>query len=214
MLSNFEDSCREARAAVEVPAFPLAAIRATATRRSSEPARPAGKRLWPLLLAGFALVGVAAAAEYMIGMHISVSSSGPLALSTTERGHFRNHPSDADMSDAVRSANFQAELPPWVPGSGKPTQMFYSPSAILLSYDLPGESRRSNHMFWIVLANPLTLDATKSDPHVPVRLILGGEAGKGSVTWHIGNEAVIVPHSTATAAELAHIKSALEAQAR
>jgi hypothetical protein len=212
MPSKFEDTCRDARAAVEVPVFPLAAIRAAARRRPSSPQR-ARKRFVPALLTGFAFVGVAAAAQYLIGTHLSASSSGPLQISTNERLHIKHDPSDGEIAQAVRSANFQVELPPWVPGNARPTQVFWSPSVIYLSYNLPGTRRYSNHMFWIVLANPLTLDATKSSPHIPVGFMLAGEAGKGNVVWHIGHQVVIVPHSTATAEELAHIKSAFEAQA-
>lgn len=89
--------------------------------------------------------------------------------------------------------------------------------ALMLSYDLPGAGRRSNHLLTVVLANPAAYTAKPNDtrskpvPHSDDVMI----TERVSEQWTVGGEVVLLlPPSTMTVAEIAHMKRAMNAHSR
>jgi hypothetical protein len=83
-----------------------------------------------------------------------------------------------------------------------------------ITYNLPGAWRRSNHLLFVILANPKSVTSQGAPPaHGKYALQFGQSKGLGAERWMVGQEEVIVLKSTITAAELAHFKAAMKAQA-
>jgi hypothetical protein len=92
--------------------------------------------------------------------------------------------------------------------------MVAGPGAMQIAYNLPGAWRRSNHLLFVILANPKSV-APESAPAPSTKFSLhyGQKTGNGAVRWMVGQEEVIVLKSTITSAELAHFKAAMGARA-
>jgi hypothetical protein len=218
MQSNFELSCKRARAGITVPAVPLDAIRHAAYDR---PAQRAGRRRRGMLavaVAGLSVVAAAAAAEMFGNVQISLNPSGAAHLYFDGNGGRLTQvrdPKEQDMQKAARALNFPVTLPKGLPeGTTAQQLLVLGPGAMQIAYNLPGAWRRSNHLLFVILANPKSIapdDATP--PKSRFTMQYGQTTGVGAVRWMVGQEEVIVLKSTITAAELAHFKAAMKAQA-
>jgi hypothetical protein len=104
-------------------------------------------------------------------------------------------------------------------------------SAVLLQYNLPGAWRRSNHLQWIVLANPEAFGGAPTSDEQKVNqsasrgnfritedgtriLFMQTTGSGGGVRFSAGREEVIVLKSLLTAPELAAFKRIMQATAR
>jgi hypothetical protein len=161
MQSNFELSCKRARADLMVPVIPIDAIRRAACDR---PAQRAGRRRRGVLaaaIAGLSVVAAAAAAEMFGHVQVSLDPSGVAHLSFDGNGgrltQVRN-PNERDMQKAARALNFPVTLPKGLPeGTTAAQLMVFGPGAMEIAYNLPGAQRRSNHLLFVILANPPAL---------------------------------------------------------
>ncbi|MFN2528268.1 MAG: hypothetical protein ABR584_06070 [Candidatus Baltobacteraceae bacterium] len=210
MPSNFELSCKNARELIPVPAIPLEVIRSGAQhRKAAAPKRRYG--LPAATLVGLTIVAAAAATE-LLGVRISFNPSGPLMVYAMDWKAVPK-PTRADFQNAVGEVNFPVLLPVGLPPGTIPIVLNRTEnSAVFITYNLPGEWRRSNHVLTVVLANPKAVTTDNSPPrlHMPMQLEMGGPGG---VLWHVRGEDVIVLNSTMTASELAHFKTAMLAAA-
>jgi hypothetical protein len=218
MPSDFELSCARAREAITVPAFPLGAIRQAV---QAGPDRRNGRRRRAAIaavVAGLSIVTAAAAAQVFGGVQISLDPSGKVNMyfngSSGFRGPVRN-PKEADLQAAARAMNFPVILPKGLPrGTDAEGLMVAGPGAMHIAYNLPGAWRRSNHLLFVVLANPKSVAPESAPaPHTKYSLQFGQTTGIGAVRWMVGEEEVIVLKSTITPAELAHFKAAMGARA-
>jgi hypothetical protein len=219
MQSNFERSCKTAREAIAVPDIPLAAIRVGVRNR---PAERTGGRRRSVVAAGIAslsIVAVAAAAEMFGHVQISFSPSGPVHLyfdgaDAGFHGPVRN-PKAQDFQRATGAMNFPVILPKGLPNGADAMQLVVlGPGAMEIAYNLPGAWRRSNHLLFVILANPKSVASDRANPpKSKYTMQFGQTTGRGAVRWMIGQEEVIVLKSTITAAELAHFKAVMTAQA-
>jgi hypothetical protein len=218
MQSSFELSCKNARDAMVVPPIPLDAIRHEAQRR---PNRRTGLPRGSVLATGvasLALVAAAAAAEMFGHVQISLDPSGAVHLYFDGQGGswkpVRN-PKRQDIENAARAMNFPVILPTGLPnGTDAEGLMVLGPGAMQIAYNLPGAWRRSNHLLFVILANPKSVAPEGPNPPASkYTMHFGQTTGLGAVRWMVGGEEVIVLKSTITASELAHFKAAMMAQA-
>jgi hypothetical protein len=219
MQSRFELSCKNARDGIAVPAIPLDAIRREVRQR---PNQRTGLRRRSVVAAGvasLALVAVAAAAEMFGHVQISLNPSGTVHLSFDGLGGrwqpVRN-PQRADIEKAAREMNFPVILPTGLPkGTDAEGLAVLGPGAMQIAYNLPGAWRRSNHLLFVILANPNSVAPQGAKPPASkYTMQLGQTTGLGAVRWMVGQEEVIVLKSTITPSELAHFKAAMTAQAQ
>ena len=217
MQSSFELSCKNARDAIAVPAIPLDAMRQEAQRRPIARAGLRRRSVVAASIASLALVAAAAAAEMFGNVQISLQPSGEVHVNfdgvNGRLSQFRD-PKASDMQKAARAMNFPVVLPKGLPaGTDAEAVTVLGPGAMQIAYNLPGAWRRSNHLLFVILANPKSVapeDATP--PKSKFSIQFGQKTGLGAVHWMVGQEEVIVLKSTITAAELAHFKAAMTAQ--
>ncbi|HET9028811.1 MAG TPA: hypothetical protein VFN49_01430 [Candidatus Aquilonibacter sp.] len=213
MPSNFDVSCQRARESIHVPAIPIDTIRLRAPQ-AKRPGRDRRRGLVAGLVAGLSIVAVAAATE-LLGARIAFDPHGPMRVYALS-GAMAPHPTRADFETATARVNFPVILPVGLPSGTKATGLFrLAKSALIISYDLPGAWRRSNHVLQIAVADPRVVTTSDALPaiHMPMSFETGGSAGKGGQLWHIDGEDVIVLNSTMTTNELAHLKTAMTAAA-
>ena len=219
MQSNFELSCKTARAAIAVPAIPLEAICHEAQRRPHERAGRRRRGVLAAAVASLSIVAVAAAAEMFGHVQISLHPSGAVNLYFDGVGGgwkpVRN-PTEQDIQKAARAMNFPVILPTGLPnGTDAEGLMVPGPGAMQIAYNLPGAWRRSNHLLFVILANPKSVAPEgATPPQSKFTMEYGQTKGLGAVRWMVGQEEVIVLKSTITAAELAHFKAAMMAAAQ
>lgn len=212
MPSKFEVTCRSARSLIAVPDIPFDAIRNGARRANS--ARP--KRRFGFgaaVLAGLSIIAAAAATE-LLGVRIFFDPTGPMHIFITGGNNVPN-PTRADFQAAIDQMTFPVLLPVGLPAGTTPINLSRAAkSALFITYNLPGQWRRSNHLLEVVLADPRVVTTKNAPaPHMRAEFEYGGTAGTGGVLWHVGGEDLIVLHSTMTRTELAHFKKALMAAA-
>jgi hypothetical protein len=219
MQSNFELSCKTARAGIAVPAIPLDAIRHGAQGRPAARAARRRRGVLAAAIAGLSIVAVAAAAEMFGHVQISLDPSGGAARIAFD-GAGRHwlpvrNPTEQDIQKAARAMNFPVTLPKGLPeGTTAMQLMAFSPGAMQITYNLPGASRRSNHLLFVILANPKSVTPNSATPPKSAyKMEFGQATGLGAERWMVGQEEVIVLKSTITAAELAHFKAVMTAQA-
>ncbi len=217
MPSDFRSSCKVARDATAVPVFPLAAIRHAVEER---PARATGRRrrtAVAALVASVSIVAVAAAAEVFGRAQVQLDPSG------TVQEHFDGvkggwrpvrNPTPADFAAAARAVDFPVVFPKGLPpGTTAEGLSVIGPGAMNIAYNLPGAWRRSNHLLFVILANPnVVAPPSAPAPHTAYSLQFGQTTGVGAVRWMVGREEVIVMKSTMTPAEFAHFKAAMTAR--
>lgn len=215
MQSEFNVLCKAAREQIDVPAIPLAAIRSAATMPAASASNKGRKGLAATLIAGLSIVTFAAAAEIWSGTHVTLTHSGHVTIQLPKDGiHVRKaNPTSQDVRAAARQAAFPVTLPAGLPEGTTPISLVYNANLIQLQYNLPGGWRASNHILWIVLADPRTLTPATTT-NTDYQFMHGGTAAKGATRWLVGHELVIMPHSTLTPAELANLKSAMLARAQ
>jgi hypothetical protein len=219
MQSSFDVSSRAARAAIAVPAIPLDAIRHAAHNRPNERAGRRRRNIAAAIAASLSLVAVAAAAEKFGHVQISLDPSGTVKVAFDGMGGrwkpVRN-PGEQDLRKAARAMNFPVILPKGLPeGTVAEGLMVLGPGAMQITYNLPGAARRSNHLLFVILANPKSVAPQAAPPaHSKYALQFGQTTGLGAMRWMVGQEEVIVLKSTITAAELAHFKAVMTAPAR
>jgi hypothetical protein len=217
MQSNFERSCRTAREGIAVPAIPLAAIRHGMQNRHGERAGRLRRGVIAAIVASLSIVAAAAAAEIFGHVQVSLNPSGAVHLyfdgADGYRGVVRN-PKEQDFQKAARAMNFPVILPKGLPKGTKAEALFVLGSgAMQITYNLPGAWRRSNHLLFVMLANPKSVAPENAKPpHSKYTLQFGQTTGVGAVHWMVGQEEVIVLKSTITPSELAHFKAVMVAQ--
>jgi hypothetical protein len=212
MPSDFTVSCKVARDAIAVPAFPLETIRAAYHR----PRPRAGRRRAAVaaVVAGVSIAAAAAAADVFGGARVSLEPSGIVReYFDGTKGGWRpvRHPTEADFHAAARALNFPVTFPTGLPpGTTAEALTVLGPGAMHVVYDLPGAWRRSNHLLFVILANPSSVSPPGAQaPHTAYSLQFGQTNGAGAVRWRVGREEMIVMKSTMTPAELAHFKAAM-----
>jgi hypothetical protein len=214
MRFDLESACRDARERMAVPAVPLVAIRAAAERRPVSRPQRRRKGLIAAVLAGVSVVAVAAAAEVLSGTHVSFIPTGIVQVSSDDRISFKKNPTAEELRSFARQAGFPVVLPAGLPeGTRLHTLVRSGPGVILLQYDLPGASHRSDHVLTVMLVDPKTISAAPKGARRGYVLQLGDSRGRGAVRWMVGREEVIVLPSTMTPAELGRLKRAMLAQA-
>jgi|GEM_PF-1546400 len=217
MQSNFELASRTAREAIAVPPIPLDAIRLGAQSRPSERAGRRRRGVLAAVLASCSVVAVAAAAEMFGHVQVSLEPSGAMRVAFDGKGgHWLpvQNPTEQDLQKAARAMNFPVILPKGLPeGTDTASLMVLGSGAMQIVYNLPGASRRSNHLLFVMLANPKSVapDSAKP-PQGTYTMEYGQKKGLGAVRWMVGQEEVIVLKSTITPAELAHFKAVMMAQ--
>jgi hypothetical protein len=198
--------------------MPLEAIRQGVEYRPSNSGGRRRRGVLAATVAGLSVVAVAAAAEMFGHVQISLNPSGAANLYFDGQGGRLaggQHPKDQDLQKAARAMNFPVTLPTGLP-EGTTTAQFVvlGPGAMQIAYNLPGASRRSNHLLFVILANPKSVAPDgATPPKSKFRMELGQTTGVGAERWMVGQEEVIVLKSTITAAELAHFKAVMTAQA-
>jgi len=216
MQSDFELSCKIARAAIVVPPIRLEAIR-HAPIQSRKPVLRR-RSLMAAIVASVSIVTAAAAAELFGHAQVSLEPSGMVKLYFDGRGGRWapvRDPKEEDIQNAARAMNFPVILPTGLPsGTTAEGLMVYGPGAMHIAYNLPGAWRRSNHLLFVILANPKSVvPGSAAHPHSMYDFEFGQTTGLGAETWRVGQEDVVVLKSTITRAELAHFKAAMMARA-
>jgi len=219
MQSNFELSCKIARDAIAVPVIPLDTIRYEAQHRPSESAGRRRRGVLAAVVASLSIVAAAAAADIFGHVQISLNPSGTVHLYFDGGDRFRGpllNPKQQDLEKAARAMNFAAILPKGLPkGTDAEGLMVLGPGAMQIAYNLPGAWRRSNHLLFVILANPKSVAPENAKPpKTKYTMEFGQTTGVGAVHWMVGQEEVIVLKSTITPSELAHFKTVMMAQAR
>ncbi len=219
MQSDFELSCKTAREAIAVPDIPLDAIRRGVQVRPDERAGRRRRGVLAAVVASMSIVAVAAAADIFGHVQISLNPSGAVHVAFDGvDGSWRpiRNPKDSDIQKAARAMNFPVILPTGLPnGTDAEGLMVMGPGAMQIAYNLPGASRRSNHLLFVILANPKSVAPDGATPaKTNYSMDFAQTKGLGAVRWMVGQEEVIVLKSTITAAELEHFKAAMMAQAK
>lgn len=220
MQSDFELSCKIARDAIAVPVIPLDAIRYHAQQRPSKKSGRRRRGVVAAIVASLSIVAAGAAAAEVFGhAQVSLNPSGTVDLSFDGGERFRGplrNPKQQDLEKAARALNFAAILPKGLPkGTDMEGVMVLGPGALQIAYNLPGAWRRSNHLLFVILANPKSVvPKPAKPPKTKFSMEFGQTTGAGGVRWMVGEEEVIVLKSTITPAELAHFKSVMMAQPR
>ncbi|MDQ2681558.1 MAG: hypothetical protein M3Y21_11165 [Candidatus Eremiobacteraeota bacterium] len=212
MQSNFSATCKNARELITVPTAPLNVIRSAAACRPIPQSGKHRKGLIAALLTGASIVAVAAGAQVMSFSHISFNRSGEMEIRFSPGNGTPpiKNPTRSDLDSAARQANFPVVFPTGLPGNAPPTILMSGPDVLLLQYNLPGASRRSDHLLTLLLANPRTLTAATQDARAKYKLLM--PSARGGTRWLVGHEEVILMRSTLTPTELAHLKSAMYAK--
>ena len=218
MQSDFELSCKAARAAIAVPAVPLDAIRYGAQYRSNTRSVVRRRTVVAAVIASLSVVAAAAAADVFGHVQISLAPSGTAHIyfdGVGDRWAPVRNPKEQDLQKAARAMNFPVILPKGLPKGADPEGLVVlGPGAMQIAYNLPGAWRRSNHLLFVILANPKSVAPDSAQPpHTHYSLQFGQTTGLGAVHWMVGQEEVIVLKSTITASELAHFKAVMTAQA-
>lgn len=219
MQSDFALACKNAREAIVVPAIPLDAIRHGTLSRPSDRAGRRRRGVLAAAAASLSIVAAAAAAEVFGHVQVTLQPSGTVRVAFDGAGgHWLPvpNPTEQDLHKAARAMNFPVVLPKGLPqGTTAMQLMALGPGAMQITYNLPGASRRSNHLLFVILANPKSVaPADAPPPNAKLTMKFGQTKGLGAERWMVGQEEVIVLKSTITAAELAHFKATMTAQAR
>ena len=216
MQSDFQLACKAARNAIVVPGVPLVAMRDGAQHR---PAGRAGRRrrgVIAAVVATFSFVAAAAAAELFGHVQISLNPSGAVQVYFDGAGDFQGpirNPKERDIQTAVRKMNFPVVLPHGLPpGTDTEGLVVLGPGAMQIVYNLPGAWRRSDHLLFIILANPKSIVPDGAKPPVSKYSLGYGTRSRIVAHWMAGQEEVIVHSDTITSAELARMKAAMTSQ--
>jgi hypothetical protein len=199
MQSRLHAVCADLRQGIAVPPAPLGAIRHSA--RSSKT-----KRRWvPATIAvSVSLAAVCAAA--VTATNVSFTPNGGLVLSGAIKPNW--HVTGAQAQEAARADGLM--LPAGLPDGTVLTSMIdYGQDTLALSYDLPGASRRDNHMLWIVVtrAEPNAVDSKRSTVIFPLK-------GRLVEFFKTAQERVYLDApGTMTRAEIAAVKAAMSVEA-
>jgi hypothetical protein len=208
MQFDLPERCRAARETIQVPPFPLTQIRLAADRPLPIFRR---RSFGAACLAGLSAFAIAAAAVWQ-QTHITFTHSGGMVIRSDAHSGSRPIHSDAEIREAAAHLDFRAILPQGLPAGTRPIRLFTSGSDVLaITYNLPGEYRRSHHMLWIFLANPSTLSG-KMPQSKPYRLRTFGRS-MSAAHWRVGPEEVIVVSNGLTPAELARLQRAMSPSA-
>ena len=166
------------------------------------------------VVASLSIVAAAAAADVFGRAQVHLDPSGTVhEYFDGVKGSWRpvRNPKPSDFAAAARALNFPVVFPKGLPpGTTAEALSVIGPGAMHVVYDLPGAWRRSNHLLFVILANPIAVaPASAPAPHTTYSLQFGQTKGVGAVRWRVGQEEVIVMKSTMTPAELAHFKAAM-----
>ncbi len=204
MPSELTTICRAARADIDVPATPLAAIRYGAAQRVAPPKQ---HRILPIVLSGFAIALVAAAVAGWKNTYVTLGH-GYFTIRSQDIQYY-NHPTTAELAEATKHADFHVMLPAGLPRGAKLTHFLRAgSSALLLFYSLPS-STHAERSAQIILANPKSF-AFGSTPTPPNTKALKSFTGRHIVAlFALPGEMVIVPQAGLTTKELNHMEQAM-----
>jgi hypothetical protein len=204
MHSDLLERGRALRDLIEAPAFPLAAIRAAAARPAAR--APRRRTFVAVVLAGFSIAAIAAAAEVVQRAHLVFVPSGGMIVSSATKLSSREIHTDADIREAAKHLDFQAVLPAGLPDGAQPIKLDMAGTSLLtITYALPVSQDGSRHKVWIFLANPLVT----SPSGVPLARY-HARNGYPSEVWRVGQEQVIVVSDGMAKPGFAAIKDAME----
>jgi hypothetical protein len=211
MQSKFSIAAKEARAAIEVPATPLDAIRDKASRPVDRP-----RYLRAVVLAGCALALVAAVAASWTQTRVWISK-GHVTVSA-EHAKTIDNPTQAQLEAAAHDADFPVVLPTGLPAGTVPVQLFKGGrSALMIEYRVPGQ-RNGTNIAWVVIANPKTFDLVTAHalPQSDLKNAKSLQVGEHIVAiFDAHDESVIVPKGALTTHELNVMEQAMgEGQGR
>jgi hypothetical protein len=218
MQSDFQLACKAARNAIVVPEVPLRAMRDGAYQRHAGRGGRRRRGVFAAVVATCSIVAAAAAAELFGHVQISLQPSGAMQVYFDGNGGrwapVRN-PTERDIQNAARQMNFAVVLPQGLPrGTDAEGLTVLGPGAMEIVYNLPGAWRRSNHLLFVILANPKSIVPEGAKPPVSKYSLGFGVRTRVVAHWIAGQEEVIVRSNTLTPAELARLKAAMTAQAR
>ena len=215
MHSNLSAACKSARELISVPEIPLVAIFDGMESHPKRVRRSRRAGLLTALVAGVALVTVAAAGEVWNGARLSFNSGGMTILWNGPLG-YKEKPSDDDIRAAVRQATFPIELPAGLPDGATPLKLLYTPGMVNIAYTLPGR-RAEDSVIWVTLADPRAADDSTPNKNRPFVRLGSTTRGAPVVRWLIGRESVILAADgdlkrTLSPQQIARIKDAMTAR--
>ncbi|HVA27738.1 MAG TPA: hypothetical protein VNF68_06130 [Candidatus Baltobacteraceae bacterium] len=212
MHSDLLERGRIAREAIDVPAFPLASIRAAVAH--PVPAAPRRRSLVAAIAASVSIVAIAAAAEIVQQAHIILPASGGIVISSDAKSSSRWIHTNAEVRDAAARLDFPATIPVGLPVGTRPIRLTTAGSSLLaIDYNLPGAQRRSHHMLWIFLANPSSMAALHASS-AGSRPLYRLRMNEDMQFFRAGAEQVIIVSNGLTLSEFAAIKRAMERAAQ
>ena len=153
------------------------------------------------------MAAIAAAAVLTTG-HVNVTESGGLVIT----GKILNHRATPAVLDAaIHNASFRAVLPDGLPaGTGMRSVLTAGSDVIALEYDLPGAWRRTDHVLYVILANPAAVNGKFRPPNMQLQL---RAPHPRIASWRIGAEQIYISSDSLTPIELARIKAAMQKEA-
>jgi hypothetical protein len=203
MHADLLETSRQVRERIEAPPFPLAAIRAATVRTET---RSSGRRsVVAIVLAGFSIAAIAAAAEVTHQSHLTVLPSGGIVVAAgNAKLSSREIHTEAEIREAAKQLDFQATLPSGLPEGATPTKLDMGGTNLLvITYALPSSQSGRGDKLWIFLANPATISQADAARY-------RSRNGYASERWRVGAEQVIVVSNGLKSADFAAIKDAME----
>jgi len=197
---------RQVRDRIEAPPFPLAAIRAATARADVRPSRR--RFVAAVVLAGFSIAAIAAAAEITHQAHLTFLPSGGMVISAgSVKLSQREIHTEADIREAVKQLDFQAILPAGLPEGATPVKVDMAGTGLLvITYALPASQLGPGHKLWMFLADPSTISQSAASHY-------GSRHGYTTRQWRVGAEQVIAVSNGLPASAFAAIKDAMERSA-
>ncbi len=211
MHSDLLERSRIAREAIDVPAFPLASIRAAVARPAPAPARR--RSIVAAIVASVSIVAIAAAAEVVQQTRIHFLRQGGLVVSSPDMRSAHDIHSTGEIRAAAARLGFKATIPTGLPDGTIPVRLNTGGKSYLaIDYDLPGIARRSHHMLWIFLADPQTI-SSQNVSHTSSGRVMRLKMNNEMQTFRAGAEQVIIVSNGLTWSEFAAIKRAMQREA-
>jgi hypothetical protein len=210
MPSEFELRALAARAEIDVPPFPVHAIRAAAPQKNGR-ARKIG-----FLAAITALSMAAAAVAAILGSaHLRFTPHGGLVLTSDAPPKVIQNPTQADVRTVAAAADFQVTLPSGLPHGAQLTKLQSAgKDVIVLQYDLPGTWRAANHVLYVFLSNPAVINGASAATSPKRQLSWPHSRPYRVELWRVHGEEAIVVAAAMTAGEWASMKAAMLAGGR
>ena len=203
MLSEIFSRAHSSYERLDVPPFPVAAIRAAAQR--SVESRRRRQVVAFCSLASLLFVAVAAGAAILHEARIHVLPSGGMVIRSHRSMRFGTIHSGSEILDASKRLNFSAVLPDGLPAGSKPISFFTADSNVLaVTYSLPGGEPTARRMLTIVLSNPSSITRSQAEKTASDRLQPG--LATRIHFFRVGSEEVTVQSNGLTEREIGNIE--------